>query len=96
LPGSNPAPFYNQRRIDKLEPLTPHEMPVPAKELGVLKQGLYTCGGAAHPDGSCAAHPAPSAVVAALVTNAPQMWGEMQRQAQARREINAILGPRRR
>jgi len=30
------------------------------------------------------------------VTNAPQMWGEMQRQAQARREINAMLGPRRR
>jgi len=96
LPGSNPAPFYNQRRIDKLEPLTPHEMPVPAKELGVLKQGLYTCGGARHPDGSCDAHPAPSAVVAALVTQAPQMWAEMQRQAQARREINAILGPRRR
>jgi hypothetical protein len=96
LPGSNTAPFYNQRRIDKLEPLTPHEMPVPAKELGVLKQSLYTCGGAAHPDGSCAAHPAPSSVVAALVTNAPQMWADMQRQAQVRREVNAILGPRRR
>src|SRR5947207_5128224 len=96
LPGSNPAPFYNQRRIDKLEPLTPHEMPVPAKELGVLKQSLYTCCGAAHPAGSCAAHPPPSAVVAGRVTQAPQMWGEMQRQAQARREINAILGPRRR
>src|SRR2546426_700767 len=37
LPGSNGfAPFFNQRRIDNLEPLTPHEMPVPAKELGVL------------------------------------------------------------
>src|SRR5207244_1117250 len=66
LPGSNTAPFYNQRRIDKLEPLTPHQMPVPAKELGVLKLSLYTCGGASHPDGSCDAHPAPSAVVAAL------------------------------
>src|SRR6266704_5967407 len=33
LLGSNNAPYYNQRRIDNLEPLTPHEMPVPAKEL---------------------------------------------------------------
>lgn len=78
LPGSNIAPFYNQRRIDKLEPLTPHEMPVPAKELGVLQQGLYTCGGAANPDGSCQAH---AALVAALVTDAPRIWADMQRQA---------------
>jgi hypothetical protein len=78
LPGSNVAPFYNQRRIDKLEPLTPHEMPVPAKELGVLQQGLYTCGGAANPDGSCQAH---AALVAALVTDAPRVWADMQRQA---------------
>lgn len=78
LPGSNIAPFYNQRRIDKLEPLTPHEMPVPAKELGVLQQPLYTCGGAANPDGSCQAH---AAVVAALYTDAPRVWADMQRQA---------------
>jgi starch-binding outer membrane protein, SusD/RagB family len=78
LPGSNIAPFYNQRRIDKLEPLTPHVMPVPAKELGVLQQGLYTCGGAANPDGSCQAH---AALVAALVTDAPRIWADMQRQA---------------
>jgi len=94
LPGSNTAPYYNQRRIDKLEPLTPHEMPVPAKELGVLKQGLYTCGGAGHPDGSCDAHPASAPVVAALVQNAPQVWAEMERQAQARRELNRILNHR--
>src|SRR2546423_13903773 len=37
LMGSNNAPFYNQRRIDNLEPLTPHERPVPAQELGRLK-----------------------------------------------------------
>jgi starch-binding outer membrane protein, SusD/RagB family len=78
LPGSNIAPFYNQRRIDRLEPLTPHVMPVPAKELGVLQQGLYTCGGAANPDGSCQAH---AALVAALVTDAPRIWADMQRQA---------------
>jgi starch-binding outer membrane protein, SusD/RagB family len=78
LLGSNNVAFYNQRRIDKLEPLTPHEMPVPAKELGVLQQGAYTCGGAANPDGSCQAH---AAVVAALVTDAPRVWADMQRQA---------------
>jgi hypothetical protein len=70
--------FFNQRRIDKLEPNTPHEMPVPAKELGVLQQGAYTCGGAANPDGSCQAH---AAAVAALVTDAPRVWADMQRQA---------------
>ena len=86
LPGSNNAPYYNQRRIDKLEPRTPHEMPVPAKELGVLQVGLYTCGGAAHLDGSCDAHPAPvsPAVVAALVTNAPRVWADMQQEAWVR------------
>ena len=86
LPGSNNAPYYNQRRIDKLEPRTPHEMPVPAKELGVLQVGLYTCGGAAHLDGSCDAHPGPvsPAVVAALVTNAPRVWADMQQEAWVR------------
>src|SRR5207245_10337177 len=42
LPGSNIAPFFNQRRIDNLEPLTPHEMPVPAKQLNTLQLPLYT------------------------------------------------------
>ena len=78
LPGSNTAPFYNMRRIDKLEPNTPHEFPVPAKELGVLQQPLYTCGGSANPDGSCQAH---AALVAALVTDAPRVWADIQRQA---------------
>ncbi len=78
LPGSNTAPFYNMRRIDKLEPNTPHLFPVPAKELGVLQQPLYTCGGVANSDGSCQVH---AAVVAALVTDAPRVWAEMQRQA---------------
>jgi starch-binding outer membrane protein, SusD/RagB family len=76
LPGSNIAPFYNQRRLDRLEPLTPHEFPVPAKELGVDQLPLYTCGGAANPDGSCQAH---AALVAALVTDAPRVWADMQR-----------------
>lgn len=98
LPGSNIAPFYNQRRIDKLEPNTPHEMPVPAKELGVLQQSLYTCGGAANPDGSCAAHPSPvsRAVVAALVTNAPQVWAEMEKESWQQFHRYGIKGARQR
>ena len=98
LPGSNIAPYYNQRRIDKLEPNTPHEMPVPAKELGVLQLPLYTCGGAAHPDGSCAAHaaPAPPALVAALVTDAPRVWAEMEQQSWERFHRNGLKGARQR
>jgi hypothetical protein len=97
LLGSNNAPYYNQRRIDRLEPNTPHEMPVPAKELGVLGMSLYTCGGAAHPDGSCEAFPspAPPALVKALVLDAPLVWASMQSQANDRRQLNRILGRRR-
>lgn len=45
LLGLASVPFYNRRRIDGLQPMTPREMPVPAKELGVLRQELYTFGG---------------------------------------------------
>jgi len=76
LPGSNVAPFYNQRRIDGLEPLTPHEMPVPAKELGVLQQPLYTWGGATNPPNS----PSSSAgTIAALQVVLPQ-WPRIEQQ----------------
>lgn len=97
LPGSNIAPYYNQRRLDKLEPNTPHEMPVPAKELGVLQQGTYTCGGAANPDGSCAAHPVlvSPALIAALVTDAPRVWAEMEQQSWERFHHYGIKSTRR-
>jgi len=72
------------RRIDKLEPLTPHEFPVPAKELGVDQLALYTCGGAAHPDGSCDAHPAPPALVRALVLDAAQINAQIREAAWGR------------
>jgi len=82
LPGSNGfAPFMNQRRIDNLEPGTPHEMPVPAKELGVLQKPLYTWGGfcaTCQPNSSPTA-PAPG-VAAALVLNAQQRWAELEHQ----------------
>jgi hypothetical protein len=43
--GLGPASYYHRRRVDGLIPGTPHEMPVPAKELGVFGQALYTFGG---------------------------------------------------
>lgn len=46
LIGLGAIPFYNRRRIDGLIAGTPREMPVPAKELGVLGEPLYTWGGA--------------------------------------------------
>ncbi len=45
LIGLGDAVFFNRRRIDGLEPLTPRQMPVPAKELQVLGKALYTFGG---------------------------------------------------
>lgn len=46
LMGISSLPYFNRRRIDGLLPGTPAEMPVPARELGVLGQALYTWGGA--------------------------------------------------
>ena len=46
LLGLGAAPFYWRRRTDGLLAGTPREMPVPAKELGVKGEPLYTWGGA--------------------------------------------------
>jgi len=46
LLGLGAAPYYWRRRTDGLLAGTPHEMPVPAKELGVKGEPLYTWGGA--------------------------------------------------
>lgn len=43
--GLGAAPYYWRRRTDGLIAGTPHEMPVPAKELGVKGEALYTWGG---------------------------------------------------
>jgi hypothetical protein len=43
--GQGPSPYYHRRRRGGLLPGTPHEMPVPAKELGIFAQPLYTWGG---------------------------------------------------
>ena len=45
LLGVGPAVYYLQRRLGTLLPGTPHEMPVPAAELGIFGQALYTWGG---------------------------------------------------
>ncbi len=46
LLGLGPSPFYQRRRVPNgLLVGTPREMPVPAKELGVLGQAFYTWGG---------------------------------------------------
>ncbi|MEW5918959.1 MAG: hypothetical protein AB1762_21325, partial [Gemmatimonadota bacterium] len=50
LMGLGALPFYNRRRIDGLLTGTPREMPVPAKELGVLGEALYTWGGSNPPN----------------------------------------------
>ena len=64
LPGLGATPFYNRRRLPNcvqtpggpcvggLRAGTPHEMPVPAKELGVKSEALYTYGGATNPANS--------------------------------------------
>ena len=47
LLGLGPASYYHRRRVaGGLLVGTPREMPVPAKELGVFGQALYTWGGA--------------------------------------------------
>jgi hypothetical protein len=48
--GQGPTPFFNRRRIDGLIPGTPRQMPVPAKELDVLRREIYTFGGPGKPD----------------------------------------------
>src|SRR5438132_7564860 len=93
LPGSNIAPHFNQRRIDNLEPLTPHEMPVPAKQLAALNLPTYTWGGATNPPNSTPAATATSSVASAR--NAPQVWADVQRQARARAQVNGMLNRRR-
>ena len=91
LMGSNIAPFYNQRRIDNLEPLTPHEMPVPAQELGVLKLcsgTCYTWGGSSPPNSSASA---PGLSAAVLMQRAPQIWTQMYQGRQASMRASRLL-----
>jgi hypothetical protein len=74
LIGSGEVPYFNQRRIGNLEPLTPLEFPIPAKELGVLQMELYTFGGPIEPGcGTCSA----LVVGGPRVKHVTQIWNEM-------------------
>jgi len=45
------TPYYNRRRVDGLKAMSPRQMPIPAKELQVLQQELYSFGGPDNPEG---------------------------------------------
>ena len=48
--GQGATAFFNRRRVDGLILNTPHQMPVPAKELDILQRAIYTFGGGTSPD----------------------------------------------
>jgi hypothetical protein len=93
--GFSSTAFYNRRRgtpegwtlaapcpsINCLYPATPRQMPVPAKELSVLGQAIYTFGGAAAPDFS------PSiASGSGMFKPAPQVSGRVFRSGSQRKQ----------
>lgn len=93
LAGDNAAPYYNRRRSDGLQLGTPHQMPIPAKELGVLGLPLYTFGGDAPafdivgwPMGSDAPSVQGSDTydMSRLMQEAPRIWGQMFAERMAR------------
>jgi hypothetical protein len=83
LPGDNATPYFNRRRIDGLQALTPHQMPIPAKELGVLGLPYYTFGGTYpgfSPAFASAAGSGPTSAgydVSHLMREAPAIWNDM-------------------
>jgi hypothetical protein len=58
--GQGPTTFFNRRRIDGLIAGTPRQMPVPAKELDVLRREIYSFGGPGKPDMSVGAPTVPN------------------------------------
>jgi len=94
LPGDNATPYFNRRRIDGLQALTPHQMPIPAKELGVLGLPYYTFGGTYpgfSPAFASAAGSGPTSAgydVSHLMREAPAIWNDMFNRRMAR--IKAI------
>ncbi len=82
LAGDGATPYYNRRRIDGLLPLTPHQMPIPAKELGVLGLPEYTFGGASPaflmaPSGQTYSSTQPVVNASKLLQDAPRIWNEL-------------------
>jgi hypothetical protein len=71
--------YYNHRRTDKLAAMTPRQMPIPAKELGLLALELYSFGGPNNPSG-----------VSAGITSRPagvrsvkDIWADMEKASRA-------------
>jgi hypothetical protein len=51
LLGLGSEPYFDRRRIDGLLAMTPRQLPIPAKELAILKKEFYSFGGPANPAG---------------------------------------------
>ncbi|NOT09386.1 MAG: hypothetical protein HOP28_14410 [Gemmatimonadales bacterium] len=49
--GLGAMPFYNRRRIDGLWPMSPRQMPVPARDLAQIQVEFYSFGGPGNPAG---------------------------------------------
>jgi hypothetical protein len=89
LLGFGPDIFYNKRRrpaepqgsiVFGLAPDTPREMPIPAKELALLQQELYTFGGPTENDClGCAS----SVSRFGKVKNVRERWAELEQQSRA-------------
>ncbi len=65
--------FYNRRRVDGLQPFTPRHMPMPYKELDLLRRDLYSYGGADSPDMS-----APALVGGGRIRTVREIYREME------------------
>jgi hypothetical protein len=89
LLGFGPDIFYNKRRrpaepqgsiVFGLAPDTPREMPIPAKELALLQQELYTFGGPTENDClGCAS----SVSRFGKVKNVRERWAELEQQSRS-------------
>ena len=79
LLGIGATIFYNHRRIDKLAAMTPRQMPIPAKELGLLALELYSFGGPGNPSGVSAGNVSRPAGVRSV----KDIWADMEKASRA-------------
>jgi hypothetical protein len=71
--------YYNHRRTDRLAAMTPRQMPIPAKELGLLALELYSFGGPNNPAGvSAGAYYKPAGV-----RSVKDIWADMEKASRA-------------
>lgn len=79
LLAMGPTFYYNHRRRDALPAMTPRHMPIPAEELALLGQELYTFGGPNNPSGMSA----PMGASASKVKNVRERWAEIEKASRA-------------